>query len=196
LAASRKTSIGGRELAADPAFAADMKSASGTDFSLCFQCLTCTLGCPMSWAMDYPPNEIIRLVQHGLGEEVLSSVSIQICSACETCVTRCPNGIKIADLVDALRVRAFERDLPTREPNVRKFHRSFLGGFRNYGRLHEIGFVMMLKLRTLNLFQDAWVGARMFFKGKFSILPHRIKGRDQVKEIFRKTLDSGRGGRG
>ncbi len=186
----RKISVGGAGLAADPDFKAEMRAASGTDFGLCFQCMTCTLGCPLAWAMDHPPNEIVRLVQLGLADEVLSSKSIQICSACETCVTRCPNGIEIANLVDALRIRAFERDLPTREPAVRKFHRSFLGGFRNYGRLHEMRFVMMLKLRTLNLFQDVWVGIRMFLKGKFSILPHKIKGRDEVKEIFRRTIDS------
>ncbi len=180
-------------MAADPGFAGEMKNSARTDFGLCYQCLTCTLGCPMSWAMDYPPNRIVRLVQLGLRDEALSSISIQICSACETCVTRCPNGIEIAALIDSLRIKSMKEGVETREPLLRKFHKSFLGGFRNYGRLHEIGFVIRLKLRTLNMFQDAWSGFRMFLKGKFSILPHRIKGREAIKEIFRRTIESRKG---
>jgi len=139
--------------------------------------------------MDYPPNRIIRLVQQGLREEVMASNAIQICSACETCVTRCPNGIEIADLIDALRTQAYAEGIATREPVVRSFHKAFLGGFRNYGRLHEIGFVVRLKLRTFNFFQDVWVGSKMFFKGKFAILPHKIRDRKLIQRIFAKTID-------
>lgn len=189
MAACHGYTLDGTEAAVDPGFAAEMERRTGVTFLTCYQCLTCTLGCPLSWAMDHPPNEIIRLVQQGLREEVLRSGSIQICSACETCVTRCPNGIEIAELIDGLRTLAFEEGHETREPTVRKFHRAFLGGFRNYGRVHEIGFVMRLKLSTLALFQDVWVGTRMFFKGKFALLPHKIRDRKLIRRIFEKTLE-------
>jgi len=52
--------------------------------------------------MDYLPSKIIRLVQLGL-EEVLDSKTIWICTTCFNCEVRCPRGIDIANVMEALR---------------------------------------------------------------------------------------------
>jgi len=40
------------------------------------------------------------------------------------------------------------------------------------------------KLRSLNLFSDLFLGAKMFLKGKLALIPKLIKGRSEIKRIF------------
>ena len=72
----------------------------------CFQCRKCTNGCPVTFAMDLYPDEVIRMVIIGQRETVLRCRTIWVCAACETCTTRCPNKVKIAELMDSLKEMA------------------------------------------------------------------------------------------
>jgi len=69
----------------------------------CYQCGKCSAGCPSISEMDISPSEIIRLVQLGGEEEVLNSKTIWVCASCFTCVTRCPKGVDVAKIMEALR---------------------------------------------------------------------------------------------
>jgi len=53
--------------------------------------------------MDILPNQIIRYAQLGLKEELLDSTAIWVCASCMTCNVRCPKGINIAEVIEALR---------------------------------------------------------------------------------------------
>jgi len=75
---------------------------SGENVDLCFQCGACSSGCPMTQEMDYLPSKIIRMVQLGL-EEALESSTIWVCTTCFNCEVRCPRGIDIANVMEALR---------------------------------------------------------------------------------------------
>jgi heterodisulfide reductase subunit C len=54
--------------------------------------------------MDILPNQIIRLAQLGMKEELLASRAIWLCASCMTCNTRCPKGINIAEVIEAVRL--------------------------------------------------------------------------------------------
>jgi len=75
---------------------------SGEEIDLCFQCGACSSGCPMTEEMDLLPSKVIRFAQLGL-DEVLGSKTIWVCSTCFTCEVRCPRGIDIANVMEALR---------------------------------------------------------------------------------------------
>jgi heterodisulfide reductase subunit C len=53
--------------------------------------------------MDILPNQIIRLAQLGLKEDLLESEAIWACASCMTCNVRCPKGINIAEVIEVLR---------------------------------------------------------------------------------------------
>src|SRR3990172_4909871 len=84
-------------------FLVDVEARSGQKVSACYQCRKCTNGCPLAFAMDVMPNQVMRMAQLGLGEELLGCKTIWICASCQTCTTRCPNDIDIAHLMDSLR---------------------------------------------------------------------------------------------
>lgn len=70
---------------------------------LCMQCGTCSASCTGMGLMEELPRQIMRLLQLGRGN-VLNSPSIWICTTCLTCTARCPRGIDIARVMEALRV--------------------------------------------------------------------------------------------
>ena len=60
------------------------------NLDLCYQCGKCTAGCPYTFTYDLTVSQIMRLLQIGQKEKVLSCKSIWRCATCESCTTRCP----------------------------------------------------------------------------------------------------------
>lgn len=160
-----------------------IEAAAETSINLCYQCGKCSAGCPVAFGMDYPPRQIIRLMQLGLVKEALEADSIWICASCETCSTRCPRNVDIASLMDALRREALANGKVT-DKKVAAFNEGFLGGIKNFGRAYEAGLLLYHNLKTGQLFKDANLGLPMMQRGKVEILPHKIKGSEEVKKIF------------
>jgi heterodisulfide reductase subunit D len=77
----------------------------------CYQCGTCSGSCPTAAAMDYNPRRILHMMRLGLGERVLASRAIWLCTACYSCTARCPREIKISDAILSLRGLAVNRSM-------------------------------------------------------------------------------------
>lgn len=84
-------------------FVAKVEELSGQNLLVCYQCGKCSAGCPVVSRMDILPNQIIRFAQLGLKEDLLASKAIWTCASCMTCNVRCPKGINIAEVIEALR---------------------------------------------------------------------------------------------
>ncbi len=165
-------------------FLGDVDAMAATQVEACYQCGKCSGGCPLSFAMDYQPRQIMRLVQLGLADEALGSSTIWVCATCFTCTARCPRDIDIAGVMDALRVMARRRGIRPGDRNVGVFHRAFLSSVRRYGRSHELGLMVGYKLGTLRLTEDLPLGIKMFAKGKLAVLPETTRGRKEIAAIF------------
>ena len=187
----RLVSQKGRE-SCDLSFAREIKEKSQAHLDRCYQCLACSSGCPVAYAMDYTPNQIIRMVQLGLKDRVLNSSTIWLCASCETCATRCPNDIEIVRVMDILREIAL-REGRTQTTKLPLFHSTFLDGIKSKGRVHELTLILCYMLTSGDIFKfnkllkDMILGLKMFLRGKLVILPGKIKGVVEVKRIFQLT---------
>jgi len=110
-----------------------------------------------------------------------------MCASCETCVTRCPNQVDIARMMDALRQICIESGRAAKEANILKFHKAFLTNIRIGGRINEPMMMVQYKLASGDLFSDMVMGAGMFMKGKLSLISPRTKDMKAVRDIFAKT---------
>ena len=169
----------------DVAFIRAVEDESGQVMSRCYQCGNCTAGCPMSFTYDYSVSRLMRLIQAGQRDIVLSSKAIWMCATCETCTQRCPNEIDVAKVLDVCRHMA-RRERKGGVYAVKSFVDSFLTSVDLNGRTHEIGLMVMFMARTGRLWTDVELAPKMLPKGKMAILPHRIEGRKEVADIFRR----------
>lgn len=84
-------------------FVERVKEISGENVLKCYQCGRCSAGCPLTFAMKDLPSQVIRMVQLGLEEDALSSDTIWVCASCLMCHGRCPRGVDLAKVMEALR---------------------------------------------------------------------------------------------
>ncbi|MDY6844813.1 MAG: 4Fe-4S dicluster domain-containing protein [Thermodesulfobacteriota bacterium] len=160
----------------------------GDEIFSCYQCFKCSAGCPVSFAMDLLPHQIIRAVQFDLREKVLSSGTIWVCASCETCTTRCPNNIDIAEIMDVLRHKALESNTALKERNVLYFHQAFMDAIRKNGRIHELGMIAAYKMKSRKFFDDMRLGWEMLKRGKLKLISHKIKEEKEIKRLFEHSL--------
>ena len=80
-----------------------LKELSSENIYACYQCGNCSSGCPAADFMDLAPHQVIRLAQLGMIEEILQTNTIWICAACITCTVRCPKGVDLSKIMEALR---------------------------------------------------------------------------------------------
>ncbi|MGR3317385.1 MAG: 4Fe-4S dicluster domain-containing protein [Candidatus Anammoxibacter sp.] len=169
-------------------FSAEIEKRSGIKVRECYQCGKCTAGCPIAFEMDAKPSQVIRFVQLGAKKTALTCRTIWLCASCETCTTRCPMNVEIAELMNVLREMALEEGVANKEEkNIIEFGKAFLNSTRKHGRISELWMINEYKMkRPKTALQDMKLAPQMFAKRKISLLPHNIKGRKQIERIFEK----------
>jgi heterodisulfide reductase subunit B len=162
----------------------EIKERSGENDFLCYQCKKCTAGCPVAAFFDLTPNQVMRACQFGQTDMVLNSRTIWICAACETCSTRCPQGIDIARIMDVLEIMAQELKIRPKARTVPMFYKAANRGIGWFGRMWELGLMAELYIREFlagepprkqffqQLFRyDMAMAVKMLRTGKLKILP-------------------------
>ena len=70
----------------------------GQELQICMQCGTCTGVCPWPRVKQFSPRQVIRYMSFGF--EGYEEEDLWNCVTCNTCVSRCPRGI---DLIEVMR---------------------------------------------------------------------------------------------
>ena len=93
----------------------EVEDLSGENLFGCYQCGTCSAGCPFIDDMDLGPDEVIRYIILDRSD-VLNSKTIWLCSSCFTCAERCPRDINITKVMEALRQIILRRKIDQTNP--------------------------------------------------------------------------------
>lgn len=119
----------------DPNFKFEVAKERGGELIVrCFACGTCSASCPVRWVNDrFNPRRIIHMVLLGLKDQVLTEDFVWLCAGCFSCQERCPQGVKIGDLMTAL------RNIAVREGHIHPSFTAQMELLGKAGRLMEIG---------------------------------------------------------
>jgi len=82
---------------------ADVRAAVGETFLSCLQCGTCTGACPWNLDASYNPRRILRELSLSCGSDQSVDRAVWSCVTCNACGVVCPRGIKIVDVMQAVR---------------------------------------------------------------------------------------------
>ncbi|HLF26916.1 MAG TPA: heterodisulfide reductase-related iron-sulfur binding cluster [Anaerolineae bacterium] len=148
-----------------------VQSELGQNVYLCYQCVKCSSGCPAAEFFDWQPNQIMRAVQLGQEEIALRAQAPWLCASCQTCTTRCPQGLDITAIMEFLTREARTRGIQPAVPEVEVFNRAFMREVRLWRRAYELGLMAEMKLRTGNLTGDLDLGLKLLRKRKLKLLP-------------------------
>lgn len=144
--------------------------------------------------MDLYPDQIIRLAILGQKDEILRCQTIWVCSSCETCSTRCPNQVRIAELMDYLKELAVCEGVTSPQPEILALHQAFLHNVRLTGRVFEGALLpmylvrsgqMQTKLERGALKDEMMLGWKLFRRGRLAFYPKRIQGKGEIRNMLR-----------
>ena len=159
----------------------------GEKIKTCIQCGTCTGSCPVSYAMDIPPRELIALFRAGDMETILRSKAIWICASCYACQSRCPENIKITDIIYALKRTAMERQIYSKKFPVHSLADSFMKSMFIFGRVNEPRLMVyyFLKSGFWKAFAYIPLGVKLARKGRIEYKPSKIKDIKGLRKIIK-----------
>ncbi len=81
--------------------------------SYCYQCSTCSGGCPVALLTkgEYNPRKIIEEAILGLEEKLIEKQEPNpfLCSTCQKCVELCPQNVELTEIFILIKNRCFEK---------------------------------------------------------------------------------------
>jgi heterodisulfide reductase subunit C len=89
---------------------------SGQNVQQCFQCGTCSGSCPMNEELSLLPRQVMIMLQYGQSEALDLANTAWVCASCHTCQVRCPRGIDIPKVMEALRLIKLRQNVNHLEP--------------------------------------------------------------------------------
>jgi heterodisulfide reductase subunit C2 len=118
------------DLQSDHEFAGQLDDAR---LSACLMCRTCTAVCPITRLNNsFNPFRFVRLALLGYIEEILESGLVWLCSNCYACQEKCPHGVRIPDLMTALKNHGLKTGHAPREVRLQ------MNIIKDNGRIYPI----------------------------------------------------------
>ena len=171
----------------DPEFAHWItQNIGGERIRHCLQCGLCSGSCPLSLWMDYTPRRLMHLSREGFKEEVLSSYTIWLCTSCYACTVECPKGIKVTDLMYALKARAIQEHFYPKRFAIPELAREFSWMIASWGRITESRLVMRVLLKTAmgRLIGFSRLGWSLLRTGRLRLRHEKVSRRTEITRLL------------
>ncbi|GEM_PF-197558 len=148
----------------EPGFKYEIQAEPNGQFiTRCYACGTCTASCPVRSIEDtFNPRRIIHMALLGMKKEVLNSEFVWLCSTCYSCFERCPQDVRITEMMNAL------KNLAVKNGYIHPAFTAQIDLIQGHGRLYEA---------------DAFINKK---RAKIE-LPELTETPDPIKAIFKAT---------
>jgi heterodisulfide reductase subunit C len=158
----------------------------------CIQCGTCSGSCPVAWAMEESPRQIFAMVRAGMRDRVLNSATIWTCASCYQCAVRCPQEIRITDVMYMLK-RMSIRENTERSHAVRTFSRLFVEVVNKFGRSHEPTLMrrFLLATKPFSALKMAPVGIKLMKTGRLPMKAAKVQDIEGLRKIIARAQQLG-----
>lgn len=163
----------------------EARTPGNSRLEMCIQCGTCGGSCPSGPDMEHTPRQLFAMLRAELEEEVLDSNTPWFCVSCYLCTVRCPQDVKITDIMYTLKTLAVAEG-KSHANTARDFSETFIGYVERYGRSFEFGLATRHSLAHMptSIPGTVELGLGMLTKGRMDMTPKRIENVDQLQKIL------------
>jgi heterodisulfide reductase subunit C len=99
----------------------------------CYQCGICSADCPVAKRVkEFRPRRIARLAVLGQKDRLLNSDTLWLCAGCYTCYERCPEKVRVSEIISALRGAAVEEGI------IHPTYKTLMNSIAEKGYIYEI----------------------------------------------------------
>jgi heterodisulfide reductase subunit C len=158
----------------------------------CIQCGTCSGSCPVSWAMEETPRQIFAMIRAGMRDKVLESHTIWTCASCYQCANRCPQEIKVTEVMYMLKRMAI-REKRKRSKKAGALSRTFVSLVNKNGRNHETSLMVrfMLAANPMGAVSAAPIGLSLYTHSRLPLFGKKVRNIDGLRKIVAKAQELG-----
>jgi len=139
--------------------------------------------------MQFSPRTLNAMVKAGMRDEILSSNSMWLCLSCYLCTERCPRGVKVTDIMYALKRLAIRHNGDNYWAPTPVLERTFVDCVNLTGRLTEVGLTGGYYWRTnpLKALTMIPMGLKLLSHRRLPLVPTRVKGMQGLRAMIRKA---------
>ena len=161
----------------------------GETHRACIQCGTCAGSCPAANEMQFSPRTVNAMVKAGMRDEILCSNSMWMCLSCYLCTERCPRGVRVTDIMYALKRLAIRHNGNNYWAPTPVLERTFVDCVNLTGRLTEVGLTGGYFWRTnpLKALTMIPMGMKLLSHHRLPLMPSRIRGIRELRALTRKV---------
>jgi heterodisulfide reductase subunit C len=165
---------------------ANLHPGESPPLTRCIQCAVCASACPAVYHMDYTPRKLIAMISAGWKDEVLASNTFWTCASCFACTERCPEGLKPAEMMYALKRYSLWKGQYREGLVGPDFSRRFVKTIVRNGKSYEPGYApaFIWEGGFPGVMQEVKNAMRLLRRGRLPLIPSRI---DRVKN-FREMI--------
>lgn len=146
------------------------------DIRHCIQCGTCSASCLLAEEMEHAPRELFALIRDGDMVAALQSNTPWFCVACYQCATRCPQQIRVTDLMYTLKQMALKYGFAPRGHKMPHFYDAFQDQIRQRGRV--TGSLLMARhgvRHPLQMFSKMPLAMGLLRRGRLELAPQSVQ---------------------
>jgi heterodisulfide reductase subunit C len=140
--------------------------------------------------MDHTPRQLFAMLRAEMEDEVLDSNTPWFCVSCYLCTVRCPQDVKITDIMYTIKTLAVA-DPRTHANTARDFSETFIGFVERFGRSFEIGLASRHALTHMpNSLQGVIeLGIGLMSQRRIDVTPTKIKNLPQLSKILHRAKE-------
>jgi heterodisulfide reductase subunit C len=128
-----------------------------------------------------------------LKEEVLKSFTVWLCASCYSCSVECPKGIKVTDVMYALKREAITTGHYPKHFPTPVLANNFFSQVLKHGRSSEGPLLLKMYLKTnpMMLIKNMKLGFKLWKMGRLSLKTEKIKDKGNLNKLLN-SIENGK----
>lgn len=171
----------GDRISAELNVAGELLRERDVDLSPCTECGVCTDVCPVAFAMDPPPADLVIQARKGAGRQLFTHTSPWVCTDCRRCSDACPVDIDVARAMEGLRLLAYQKGCAPADNPIVHLHELFWDEVDGRGRVHELSLLWGLRRAVPGWRKRLGLVAMLLGKGKLPLRGTAVSEWDGLK---------------